>query len=122
MIEIWKPVPCQPNLFASSWGRLKTVRGNKPTWGQWDGNRYIYSRRGYTTTKVARLICEAFNGPPQPGQVCMHLDEDSRNNRPDNLRWGTQKENLNFPGFLNYCHSRTSDESPVRKGNNAKGI
>jgi hypothetical protein len=29
----------------------------------------------------------------------MHVDEDSRNNKPTNLKWGTQKQNLNFPGF-----------------------
>jgi hypothetical protein len=38
--------------------------------------------------------------------VCMHLDENSRNNKPENLAWGTQKENLNAPGFIDYCKSK----------------
>ena len=46
----------------------------------------------------------------------MHLDENARNNKPENLRWGTQKENLNAPGFIAYCKSRTGDNNPYRKG------
>jgi hypothetical protein len=33
----------------------------------------------------------------------MHIDENSRINRADNLEWGTQKQNLNAPGFLSYA-------------------
>ncbi len=73
------------------------------------------------TYKVARLVCEAFHGSAPSGKpVCMHLDEYSRNNRPDNLRWGTQKENLNAPGFLTYCHSRTGDNNPLIKGRRSR--
>lgn len=90
--------------------------GGTPTTGQWDGHRYVYSRRGHKTLKVARLVCEAFHGtPPQIDSVCMHLDENSRNNEPGNLAWGTQKENLNAPGFLQYCRGRTGDNSPTVK-------
>jgi hypothetical protein len=46
----------------------------------------------------------------------MHIDDDEKNNRPENLRWGTQKENLNTPRFIAYCHSRVGDNSPWRKG------
>lgn len=54
------------------------------------------------------MVCEAFHGVqphPYPQSVCMHLDENSRNNRPENLAWGSQKENLNAPGFVAYCRS-----------------
>ena len=89
--------------------------GGAPTLGQWDGKRFIYQFRG-RTYKVARLICEAFNGSPTENKsVCMHVDENSRNNRPENLAWGTQKENLNAPGFLDYCRGRTGDNSPRAK-------
>lgn len=90
--------------------------GGTPTFGQWDGSRFIYARRGHPTYKVARLVCEAFNGPaPLDRPVCMHLDEDARNNRPENLAWGTQKENLNAPGFLAYCRGRVGNDSPTKK-------
>lgn len=84
--------------------------------GVWDGERYVlfYKRKNY---KVARLVCEAFNGPPPSNYaVCMHVDENARNNAPTNLKWGTQKENLNAPGFLEYCRSRIGENSPTIKG------
>lgn len=56
--------------------------------------------------KVARLVCLAFHGLPPPGRpFTLHDDENSANNRPGNLSWGTQKENLNAPGFRAYCRS-----------------
>ena len=115
--EIWVPIPSDMELEASSCGRIRIigwkkampnggsrVYGTQPTFGQWDGVRLIYSRKGHKTRKVARLICEAFHGPaPFSGAVAMHLDENSRNNKPGNLKWATQKENLNSPKFLEYC-------------------
>jgi hypothetical protein len=125
--EIWRIVPSIPVLIASSWGRIMVVPfygkmphggsrnyGGEPTYGQWDGNRFIYVHKG-KTVKVHRLVCEAFNGPPKHKQVCMHLDEDARNNKPENLKWGTQKENLNAPGFIRYCRNRTGLNSPTIK-------
>ena len=131
--EEWRIVPSFPNLEASSWGRIRVIPyerpmphggvrryGGIPTFGQWDGERFIYNQDGKNKTyRVARLICEAFNGPPPfPEAVAMHDDEDSRNNLPDNLVWGTQKQNLNYPGFLAYCRSRTGENSPSAKGKN----
>lgn len=128
--EIWRLVPSVPGVIASSWGRLMVIPylsrrgtrahyGGRPTYGQWDGDRFIYPFRG-KTYKVARLICEAFSGPPPFARaVAMHGDENSRNNRPDNLSWGTQKQNLNAPGFLAYCRSRTGENSPTVKARRA---
>lgn len=94
----------------------KKQYGGMPTPGQWDGVRYIYCYQG-RTFKVARLVCEAFHGVPKANKnVCMHIDENARNNRPENLRWGTQKENLNFPGFIKYCKSRIGENNPRIKG------
>lgn len=91
-------------------------------WGQWDGKRYIFLYKKKKTLKVARLVCETFNGlPTEEKNVCMHLDENSRNNRADNLQWGTQKENLNFPGFINYCRGRVGDSSPTFKHRSKRG-
>lgn len=131
--ELWRRSPSEPDLLVSSQGKVmvapyersmpyggKRWYGGVPTTGQWDGNRYVYSRKGHKTLKVARLVCEAFNGPPDPGQVAMHEDEDASNNKPGNLRWGTQKQNLNYPGFLEHCRSRTGENSSYRKGKAAK--
>lgn len=129
--EVWKVVPSAPHLLASSLGRIMVEKhtasmpnGGTRQYGGWPSvgfldsvhNRYIYRSRG-KTYKVARLVCEAFNGtPPCRSSVCMHLDENPTNNMPDNLSWGTQKENLNAPNFLLYCKSRTGNNNPYVKG------
>lgn len=129
MQEIWKPIKSVDGLMASSEGRVMVspytlplprgghrMYGGQPTSGQWDGRRYIYRHKG-KNYKIARLVCEAFNGPPMSeNNVCMHLDENSRNNKPENLQWGTQRDNMNFPGFIKYCQGRTGENNPHIKG------
>jgi hypothetical protein len=84
------------------------------------GARHIYRGlwfSGIGNVKVHIMVCEAFHGPkPFPKAVVLHEDENGENNIPSNLRWGTQKENLNAPGFIAYCQSRTGDNNPYRKG------
>jgi hypothetical protein len=129
--EAWKIVPSLPTVMVSSEGRVMVIpyqqrmpnggvrsEGGEPHFGTWDSNRqrfnFIYKRKTY---RLAKLVCEAFNGQkPFASAVCMHLDEDPANNRPSNLQWGTQKENLNAPGFLEYCKSRTGENNPNVKG------
>jgi len=78
--------------------------------------RHVYRGvwvRKYGNIKVHRAVCEAFHGPsPFDGAVVIHLDEDALNNRPSNLKWGTQKENLNAPGFRAQCRARVGERSP----------
>ena len=72
--------------YTNTNGRGPKQYGGNPTYGQWDGDRLIYARRGYKTLKVARLVCKAFHGPaPFERAVAMHKDENSRNNHPRNL-------------------------------------
>lgn len=68
--------------------------------------KHIYmnvSTRFYGNLKIHQLVCEAFHGPrPFPKAVVIHLDEDGTNNKESNLKWGTQKENLNMPKIKEY--------------------
>jgi hypothetical protein len=128
--EVWRDVPSVPGILVSSDGRVMYAPhrepmpnggtrsyGGQPTFGVWNKQdaRFIVVIRG-VTHKVARLVAEAFHGPPPfDGAVVMHADENATNNRPSNLRWGTQKENLNADGFLAYCHGRTGANSPTVK-------
>ncbi len=69
------------------------------------------------------MVCEAFHGPqPANKPIVMHLDEDSHNNKPGNLKWGTMKENMNAPGFIASCKQRTGENSPsaIAKRNNER--
>ena len=136
--EIWKPVPSEPGVLVSSWGRVVLMpryaplpNGGyraympRPTYGyvakssRHAKHEYMLvtiksaGRPGQSSRKAHRLVCEAFHGPPPfEKAVVIHLDEDAKNNRPENLRWGTQKENLNAPGFIEYCRSRVGDKHP----------
>ena len=114
-MEIWRLIPSLPNYLASSLGRMMRIPhsvpmnngglryyGGEPTYGVLIDGRYRFNYRGQNY-KVHRLICEAFSGPAPAGAVCMHLNEDATDNRPGNLAWGTQKENLSAPGFRAYC-------------------
>jgi hypothetical protein len=107
MEEIWKPVPSFPGWEASSLGRVRHV----PRWSEARGRFYggkaqtgTKSRSKLTVQKfghsypVHRMVCEAFNGPaPADKPNCLHSDECFWNNRPENLRWGTQSENMREP-------------------------
>jgi hypothetical protein len=134
--EIWRDVPSVPGILVSSEGRImytphrepmpkggERCYGGQPTFGTWNkqDGRFIIGIRG-ATYKIARLIAEAFHGlPPFDDAVAMHLDENAANNRPSNLQWGTQKENLNAEGFLTYCRGRIGENSPTSKARNEKG-
>ncbi len=133
--EIWKAAHSVPGLLASSWGRVvlppsyaPIPHGGyraylpKPTYGAISRAKKTAAHtyrlimvRGapgeprQKPRKVHQLVCEAFHGPrPDPKSVVLHLDENAHNNRPENLRWGTQKENLNMPGFVAFCRTRFS--------------
>ena len=123
-----------PLIEASSLGRVRVKKYTgtlpnggtrtyfgKPTYGVWSKKerRFIYQHKRHTF-KVHFAVCEAFHGiKPGAYSVVMHEDEDGSNNKQENLKWGTQKLNLNYPGFLIYCASRTGDKSP-HHGKNRK--
>ena len=128
--EIWRDVPSVPCILVSSEGRVMRLPhrgstphgatrpyGGQPTFGVWNkaDGRFITVIDG-KTYKIHRLVAEAFYGPPPfEKAVVMHIDENAANNRASNLRWGSQKENLNAEGFLAYCRSRTGERSPTAK-------
>ena len=143
--EMWKPVPSEPGVLASSMGRIllppgyaplpnggfrmykpvprfgqvaKSSRDAKHQYRHIMVKRLDASRR-QAPRKVHQLVCEAFHGPkPFEKAVVIHRDEDALNNRPENLKWGTQKENLNAPGFRAYCRRRVGKRSPNPQGKN----
>lgn len=136
LTEEWRESPRHPDILVSSLGRIKLpereapmphggVRSyrTKPTYGTRTKSsrtaKHSYmnvSNRFYGNLKVHQLVCEAFHGPrPFLTAVVIHIDENGTNNEKSNLKWGTQKENLNAPGFIKYCKSRTGENSPVHK-------
>lgn len=111
--EEWRPVPSLPGVVVSSWGRVHKLEANRcprgragkktrPTYGS---KRYvrpdyptmIVHWRGTGLKTVSRLVLEAFVGPAPAGAIAMHINDDSTDNRPENLRWGSHAENLSTP-------------------------
>lgn len=130
--EIWKPVPSLEGVMASSEGRIilppryaPVSNGGyraylpEPTEGTVTRAKKTASHvyRGFYNKffgniKVHQAVCEAFHGPkPFPEAVVIHLDENALNNRPENLKWGTQKENLNMPKHKAWLRSRERQEA-----------
>ena len=102
--------------YSTKWRR--GIKGRASKTARHERYTLFYRGRNY---KVHRLVCEAFYGPPPfPKAVVLHLDENALNNAKDNLRWGTQKENLNMPNFISYCKSRTGENNPYIKGRKAQ--
>lgn len=43
-------------------------------------------------SRIHRLVCETFHGPPPVGQEVRHLNGNRRDNRAANLAWGTRPQ------------------------------
>lgn len=71
--------------------RIKVLKKNHM--GRYFVDLPVYGPDRYKTCAVHRLVLEAFVGPCPPGLETGHLDGDPSNNRVDNLRWITKKEN-----------------------------
>ena len=88
-----KAIPEYPGYFADSDGNIWGLRGYILKWN--------YNKEGYPRVSVRqnskhyvhKLVCLAFYGPRPKGLQCRHLDGDKNNARPENLRYGTSREN-----------------------------
>ena len=98
--EEWKSIPGYPNYMVSNKGRI---------WSENKGGIMRQPiRRGYPSVllyckgekpkkfRVSRLVAQAFLPQPEGKDVVDHIDEDHMNNRVENLRWVTAKENREF--------------------------
>jgi len=81
------------SVWSERRGRWKRLKGGQlPT-----GHRYVNLVLDGRSRPFAihRLVLEAFIGPCPPGMECCHYpDRNPNNNRLENLRWGTRRENI----------------------------
>lgn len=106
--ESWRQVPNFDGYQVSSLGNVRSVdrvvaeRGGRKRLHK---SRPIKSRlvKGYPQVTLSvsgkphfkyvhQLVCEAFNGA-RTGRDTRHLDGNPLNNTPENLAWGSPKEN-----------------------------
>lgn len=126
MEELWKPIEGYEGLYeVSNLGRVKSLIG-------WNGHKYVKRDKIMSITscenhydalslhkdgkqyhvELHRVVAETWVPNPHNYPQVMHLDENKHNNRADNLRWGTAKENVNFPN----CKMKQSKAAKKRIG------
>ena len=136
MEEIWKSIPgYETHYEASSCGRVRSKErvvfdikdGQKrkrvfksrilsPNIGaKYSKPSVMLSIQGKTKRiLIARLVCLAFHGLPVEGKInVLHYNDDGMDNVPENLRWGTLKENAadmrrNLGYWPSYIDGRSS--------------
>ena len=110
--EIWRPVlGYEDRYHVSNMGRVKALKKRLNTWfgGRDCPERIIkcatHKRTGYTKvalqkdravkhTTVHVVVLEAFVGKAPPKHETRHMNGSRRDNRLDNLAWGTKLENM----------------------------
>jgi hypothetical protein len=97
--ETWRQIPSIPTHEVSDRGRVRRLVQSR----NWVAGKILSAslcRKGYLRVtindrgyQVHALVCEAFNGPKKPGQLCRHLNDVKDDIRPDNLAWGSYLDN-----------------------------
>lgn len=123
MTEIWKDIKGYENLYQiSSLGRVRRItktNGYKilkqSTNPQSGYIQVALSKNGKCTVyKVHQLVAKHFISNLDNKPCIDHINTDKTDNRVENLRWCTQKENLNNPiTILNIIKSNKKMMKPV---------
>lgn len=100
--EIWKPIPGLADYEASSLGRIRSYKRSTiprivKTAEQNNGYLKVPLQKDFKNRKtflVHRLVALAFIGPRPEGFTIDHRDGNKLNNKPDNLEYVSQSENL----------------------------
>ena len=135
-LEQWKDVPgfgghYQASSLGRVWSRPRTVTKRTRYGGvmtqEYPGRMLKpYLSKGYARLRLGfggqkmnvhahTLVLCAFYRPPEPGDVCRHLDGARDNNHPENLTWGTHKENME-DRKLHGRYARGSDHHGAKIG------
>ena len=106
-IEIWKPVVGYEGLYeVSSFGRVRSLNYNHT--GKEKILKYGKRPNGYLQTTLMkngirkdiythRLVAETLVSNTENKPYVDHIDTNILNNKAENLRWCTHKENVNNP-------------------------
>ena len=124
MEEIWKTIENNPNYEVSNMGNVRSVDrfvncNGGVAFRKGKMLKKYLSKRGYYVVnlsakqyKVHRLVAEAFIPNPDNKPQIDHINTDKTDNSVENLRWVTNKENMNNPitrqncSKNNYCKGR----------------
>lgn len=100
--EVWAIIDEFKDYMISSYGRIWSVKKKRilsPSKGHHAWRLGMYNKHGVRKSKfVHRLVAEAFMLNPDPDVYTQinHKDEDTANNRVENLEWCTPEYNCNY--------------------------
>lgn len=100
-LEAWKPIPGY-KAEASSLGRIRSFYGSKKgkirklQKGLKGKYQRVQLQRSMNSISVHRLVALAWHDNPYNLPVVRHLDDNGLNNRPENLKWDTQSNNIKY--------------------------
>lgn len=89
----WKRVVDAPGYWVSRWGEVFTMTRERTLKQSTTKKGYKVTTVNGKTVRVHRLVAAAFIGPCPDGFQVRHLDGDPKNNRVENLAYGTAKQN-----------------------------
>lgn len=94
--EAWKQVPSWPDLEASEFGHIRRISDGRIMGQHLDGAGYhtVVVGEDRLRRRTSGLVCEAFHGPRPHRYNALHNNGVKTDNRANNLRWGTQNENI----------------------------
>lgn len=135
--EVWKSVAGYEGLYSvSNYGRIKSLE--KTVQGT-DGKIRVLKPRikkyaisnGYPVVSlckdsitrvkfVHRIIALAFLPNPEHKPNVDHINRNTLDFRLENLRWTTQKENMNNPNSVEYCRQHVNKKETALLANETK--
>lgn len=103
--------PYIPNLYVSEDGRIFKEIGTVKGYG---GYHYVnVSANGGRGTRRHVLVAETYLGPRPEGAGVRHLNGTAGDDRPENLAWGTQAENMR--DMVDHGTSTHGKKNPMAK-------
>lgn len=119
----WYAIPGYPGYYANRQGQIWIERTGHVTYGGVSGryrrvSAYPDGADTPTLCYAHDLVCRAFHGLPEDGQVVLHDNDDRLDNASTNLGWGTQQANIQavWDNGLRQRVSREDYQTPIWEG------